>query len=370
MVYDQALTTHELSPTHPMRPVRIRYAYELAQAARFFDAEGARRADPRLASEGELALFHEPEYINAVKASDAGLGMPGETSFGFNSGDNPVYPGMFGAQALSAGSTMVAAELVAGGSCHVAFAPAGGLHHAMPRRASGFCVFNDPAIAIRWLVGRGLRVAYIDIDCHHGDGVQYAFYNCPDVLTISLHESGQFLFPGTGFVDETGAGEGEGCSVNVPLAPYTGDRTYAKVFDAVVPPLVRAFGPDVLFTQLGIDTHFRDPIAHLRLTVQGFAKTVARLSELARECGKWVATGGGGYDLGAVARGWAMAFAAMSGVDIPDRIPASFTGLPGLSTFADPQPEPVDDALGEQIEAFATRSVEEVQRRIFPRFRL
>lgn len=351
-----------------MKPVRIRYAYELAEAAGFLSLENSRVAEPRPATDDELGLFHERAYIDAVRAIGAGLGLPNEALYGFGPGDNPTYPGIFQAQALSAGSTMVAAELVARGDADVAFAPAGGLHHAMPARASGFCVFNDPAMAIQALVREGNRVAYVDIDCHHGDGVQHAFYRSPDVLTISLHESGQFLFPGTGFVHESGEGDGEGFSVNVPLAPHTGDDTYASVFEAVVPPLIEAFEPDVIFTQLGIDTHFRDPITHLRLTTQGFARTVARLADLAGTVGKWVAAGGGGYDLGAVARGWSMAYAVMAGKDIPERVPDSFTSYPGLTTFADEPPDTLEGHVAEQVRAFADQSVEEVRKRIFPRF--
>ncbi len=370
LVYSAALAEHELSEMHPMKPVRIRLAYELADAAGFLEAEGAQLAPPRPATDEELALFHDRDYIDAVRAIGAGLAVPDEAAYGFGQGDNPTYPGIFDAQALSAGGTMAAAELVTRADVGVAFAPAGGLHHAMPRRASGFCVFNDPVMAIEALVREGRRVVYVDIDCHHGDGVQHAFYGSRDVMTISLHESGQFLFPGTGSVGESGEGDGEGYSVNVPLAPYTDDETYSLAFEAVVPPLIEAFAPDVLFTQLGIDTHYLDPITHLRLTTQGFARTVARLGELVGPETSWVAAGGGGYDLGAVARGWSMAFAVMAGVDIPDRIPEEFTEYPGLSTFADEQPAPLEPAVAEQVRAFAERSVEEVRNTIFPHFEL
>ena len=371
LIYSDDLATHILSEEHPMRPVRLSHMHELASASGFLDAPNSRTVAPRPASDDELALAHTTEYVEAVKKLDIGEGHDVAARFGFSPGDNPVYPGIFRAQALSAGSAMVAAEQIAG-DVDVAFAPAGGLHHAMPNRASGFCVFNDPVMAIRSLVEKGLRVAYVDIDCHHGDGVQHAFYDTDAVLTISVHESGQFLFPGTGFTNETGAGAGAGFSANLPLAPYTGDEDYARAFDAVVPPLVNAFKPDVLVTQLGIDTHMLDPITHLRLTAQGFAGTVAKLGALAQESGKWIALGGGGYDLGAVARGWAMAYAVMTDQDIPDRIPESFAS-PGNSTdhlqeFADPQPPQPEEAVRSQISAFADRSVEQLQMLLFPRF--
>jgi acetoin utilization protein AcuC len=367
LIYSDDLATHVLSEEHPMRPLRLSYMHELASAAGFLDAPNSRTVAPRPASDDELALAHSAEYVEAVKKLDNGDGLDIAARYGFSPGDNPIYPGIFRAQALSAGSAMIAAEQIAG-DVDVAFAPAGGLHHAMPGRASGFCVFNDPVMVIRSLIAKDLRVAYVDIDCHHGDGVQYAFYDTDAVLTISLHESGQFLFPGTGFTNETGTGAGDGYSANLPLAPYTGDEDYACAFDAVVSPLVRAFKPDVLVTQLGIDTHVLDPITHLRLTAQGFAGTVAKLSALAQESGKWIALGGGGYDMGAVARGWAMAYAVMSEQDIPDRIPDSFSSTGHQGKFADPQPAEPDDAVRKQISAFANRSVEQLQALLFPRF--
>jgi acetoin utilization protein AcuC len=371
LIYSDDLATHVLSDEHPMRPVRLSYMHQLARAAGFLDAPNSRTVAPRPATDEELALAHSDEYIEAVKKLDSGDGLDTAAGFGFGPGDNPVYPGLFEAQTLSAGSAMVAVEQIAG-DVDTAFAPAGGLHHAMPGRASGFCVFNDPVMVIRSLAAKGLRIAYVDIDCHHGDGVQHAFYDTDTVLTISLHESGQFLFPGTGFTNEIGAGAGEGYSANLPLAPYTGDEDYARAFDAIVPPLVQAFQPDVLVTQLGIDTHMLDPITHLRLTAQGFAGTVAKLGGLIQESGKWIALGGGGYDMGAVARGWAMAYAVMSEQDIPDRIPESFDS-PGNSTnhleeFADPQPPESEDAVRKQISAFTDRSVEQLQALLFPRF--
>jgi acetoin utilization protein AcuC len=369
-VYADALADHSYGASHPMKPVRLRYAYELARLSGFLDAPGARVVKPRPATDDDLYLFHEPEYVDVVRHIGEGGNFSDEIARGFGPGDNPVYEGMYAAHTLAAGGTMVAAELVASGACDVAFNPAGGLHHALPGRASGFCVFNDPVLAIKRMLEKGMRVAYVDIDCHHGDGVQYAFYDTARVLTISLHESGRFLFPGTGDVSETGVGSGLGYSVNVPLAPYTDDEIYAYAFDSVVPPLVRRYQPDVIFTQLGIDTHAGDPITHLRLTTQGFAATVAKLAELGGECGRWVAMGGGGYNLSAVARGWAMAFAAMSGATVPDSLPAGYHGPEGPDTFADPPGPQIDAGIREQVRAFARRSVDGVRELVFPTFGL
>ncbi len=367
LVYSDQLASHVLSDSHPMRPIRLAHTYELVRQSGLLESPNANLIAPREATEAELTRVHSDDYLQAVKTLAVGS-ENGGIPYGFGPGDNPIYDGIYQAQALSAGSAMVAMELVESDDYDVAFAPAGGLHHAMPTRASGFCVFNDPAMAIQAMVDAGRRVVYIDIDCHHGDGVQHIFYDSDQVLTISLHESGQFLFPGSGFVGDIGTGMGEGFSVNVPLAPHTGDAVYATAFDAIVTPLTRAFQPDVIVTQLGMDTHVFDPITHLRLTTQGFARTVAKLSELADEAGKWIALGGGGYDLGAVARGWSMAFAVMSEQRIPDAIPESFDAIEGIVKFADVPPGDPEPVMASQIAAFADRSIEEITTALFPRF--
>ena len=323
-VYDDALSRHVLRSDHPMRPVRLRLTYELLSAYGAFDGEASLLIDPRAATEAELEWVHSRDYIAAVRSLSAGL-APMSTlrpeRFGFSAvGDNPVYPGMYDAALLSSGATLVAAELVAEQRVEVAFSIAGGLHHAAPTHASGFCIFNDPAIAIRYFLARGMRVAYVDVDAHHGDGVQDVFYHDDRVLTISVHESGQYLFPGTGFVSESGAGNGEGYSVNVPLFPYTEDELYLWAFRQVVPPLIKAFAPDVLVTQLGIDSYHSDPITHLQLTSRGYVELIREFAALGLP---WLALGGGGYDIGAVARCWTLAYGVMLGAEWPDRIPES-----------------------------------------------
>src|SRR6185312_16954629 len=249
-----------------------------------------------------------PEYVAALKAANAGALPPRAGLFGLGPGDNPVFRGLWEAARLVAAGSLQAADLVAEGRVARAFHFAGGLHHAMPGRASGFCYVNDAVLAIMRLRERGFRVAYVDIDAHHGDGVQFAFYDDPNVLTVSTHERGDRLFPGTGFVVEMGEGAGLGYSVNVPLQPLTDDAVYHEAFEAVVPPLVTAFKPDALVIQLGIDSHRTDPLTHLSLTVQGFIQAVRRLLPLAPRV---VALGGGGYDLANVARAWTAAWAAL-----------------------------------------------------------
>ena len=362
-VYADLLSRHRLSETHPLKPVRLRYTYDLLQSYGAFDAPNTMLVRPRPATEEEILRFHTRPYLEAVQGLGRADGSVNAAEFNFGPADNPAYEGMYEAAGWSTGASIKAAEFLADGEADAALSISGGLHHAMPGYASGFCVFNDPVLAIKELLRREMRVAYVDIDCHHGDGVQHAFYDTDAVLTISLHESGAFLFPGTGFTQETGTGAGRGYSVNVPLYPYTTDEVYLWAFREVVPPLLQAFGPDALVTQLGIDSHFRDPITHLALTVQGFGEAV---SEFHRLEPRWLALGGGGYDLQAVARAWALAFGIMSGLELPDAIPPSYGREHGVSTLPDSEEPPVTDSVRKDARTFAESSVQAVQRLVFP----
>ena len=361
-VYDEAVSQHVLREGHVMRPTRLKYTYELLAAYGAF--KQSKLVSPRHATAEELLWFHTPEYVSAVQSISRGDGLAVPERYNFSdSGDNPPYPGMYEASTLSTGGSLVTAELVAGGEADVAFNVAGGLHHAAAGHASGFCVFNDPVIAIEYLNRQGMRPLYIDIDCHHGDGVQNAFYRSKGVMTISLHESGRFLFPGTGEVEELGEGEGKGYSVNIPLAPYSEDDVFAWAFDEVVPPLARAFNPDVIVTQLGMDTHFDDPITHLRMTVEGHGRIVEKLGELAP---RWVALGGGGYDMAAVARGWTLDYGLMMGVEWPDETPEAYKAEYGIVQLRDGAAPPLDPTAEASTRAFAEASVDRVKSLIFP----
>ena len=365
-VYSDALSGHVLRDDHPLRSTRLRYTYELLKSYGAFEEQGALLLEPRHATVDEIATLHSREYIEAVKGFGSGDMSAGPARFNLSlgAGDNPIYGGMYEAATLSTGASMVAAEVLEGKQASVAFSISGGLHHAAATHASGFCVFNDPVIAINYLLSKGLRAVYVDIDVHHGDGVQAAFYDSERVLTISVHESGSFLFPGTGSVDETGSGTGTGYSVNLPLYPYTENDTYLWAFREVVPPLVEAFKPDVLVTQLGIDSYYSDPLAHVLLTSQGYVDAVR---EFARMELPWLATGGGGYDLGAVARCWTMAYGVMLGVEWPDEIPPQFREPYGYDRLRDPEaPFEVPDKVRREARSFAEDSVEKVKRLIFP----
>src|SRR3984957_10366254 len=271
--------------------------------------------DPAPASQEELELVHDPGYIDAVRqAARDGLG---NLRYGLGTPDNPVFAGMHDVSALVAGATLAAARAVWRGEARHGVNIAGGLHHAMRRSASGFCVYNDPDIAISALLDEGAeRIAYVDVDVHHGDGVQAAFYHAPRVLTISLHEHPATLFPGTGLPDETGTGDGEGYAVNVALPPGIEDAGWLRAIDGVVLPLLRAFRPTVLVSQHGCDSHRLDPLAHLSLSVDGQRQAQLLMHDLAHELcdGRWIATGGGGYALAQVVpRTWTHLLAVAAG---------------------------------------------------------
>ena len=363
-VYDDRLSSHALSDAHPMKPVRLQYTHRLLDSYGAFLPEHSNTTPPREVAKSELRWFHTDEYIDGVEDIGADRPDADPTAFNFGPGDNPSYPGIYEAASLSTGATMVAAEALISGDAEAAFNVSGGLHHAMPDHAYGFCVFNDPVIAIHRFLREGMKVAYVDIDCHHGDGVQHAFYSTDRVMTISIHESGAFLFPGTGFVQETGAGVGRGYSVNVPLYPYTSDEVYMWAFRETVVPLLTAFRPDVLVTQLGIDSHYQDPITHLALTVQGFAEAVSEFSKLAPT--RWLALGGGGYDLQAVARAWTLAYGVLSEQHFDDRLPTEYSSEHGIDALRDPDDLRLTDQILSDSRQFAEASVQSVQRLIFP----
>ncbi len=363
-VYEDALAGHVLRNDHPMRPIRLKYTYDLLNAYGAFDGGDSRLVRPRAATESEVQLLHSPDYLAAVRSLSMGLaGYPAER-YGFSAaGDNPVYAGMYDAALLSAGASLVAAELLMNQQVDVAFNISGGLHHAAAGHASGFCIFNDPVIAIKYFLAQGRRVAYVDIDAHHGDGVQDAFFDDDRVLTISMHESGRFLFPGTGFAAEMGAGAGQGYAVNVPLYPYTEDGVYLWAFREVVLPLIKGFAPDVLVTQLGIDSYHTDPLTHLQVTSRGF---VAAVTEFANLKLPWLALGGGGYDLGAVARCWTLAYGVMLGEGWPDRVPPAFAAEHDLTRLRDTVETEVPAEVRADARQLAEESVAAIKREVFP----
>jgi acetoin utilization protein AcuC len=316
--WDERLIAYDFGPTHPLNPVRVELTIALARELGVLDRPNLAQLPVEPATDAELALVHAARYIDAVRR--AGATLTPQLAAGLGTPDNPVFAAMHEATAMVVGATLAAARSVHAGDAVHGVNVAGGLHHAFAAQASGFCIYNDPAIAIRWLLDQGVeRVAYVDIDVHHGDGVQAAFWDEPRVLTISVHESGQTLFPGTGFPDETGGAQAVGAAVNVALPAGTGDDGWLRAIDAVALPLVRAFAPTVLVSQHGCDSHALDPLANLLVSVDGQRTAHAALHELAHEVcdGRWLATGGGGYELvRVVPRTWTHLLAIATGTPV------------------------------------------------------
>jgi acetoin utilization protein AcuC len=314
VVFDPSLTEYDFGASHPMSPVRVDLTMRLARDLGVLDQ--LRHVDAPIADDDLIGTVHEPAMVEAVKRAGADpLGF--EPAHGLGSDDNPVFADMHHAAAHVVGATAEACRQVWSGESRHSASICGGLHHAMPDRASGFCIYNDVAVGIRWLLDQGAaRIAYVDVDVHHGDGVECIFYDDPRVLTISLHETGQTLFPGTGFPSDCGQGDAAGTAVNVALPPGTADAGWLRAFHAVVPPLVREFAADILVTQHGCDSHRDDPLADLMLSVDGQRASYLALHDLAHEVtgGRWVALGGGGYAVvQVVPRAWTHLLAIVSG---------------------------------------------------------
>ncbi|MGQ9462030.1 MAG: acetoin utilization protein AcuC [Candidatus Fervidibacter sp.] len=306
----------DYGPTHPLKMWRLKLVQELQNFYGLLELVDL--TEPRPATQDEVLAFHDPDYIEALAKADNGVWAPGLARYGLGTPDCPLIEGVYTTSMLVAGASVLAAEIVAQGKADTAFNMAGGLHHAMPSYASGFCYINDPVVAIHKLLQRFERVAYIDIDAHHGDGVQVAFYRDPRVLTISLHENGRYLFPGTGFEGEMGEGEGFGFSLNVPFLPYSGDDVYLQALDEIVLPALETFKPQAIVTQLGTDALHDDPITHWNLTTHNYLKAIQAFKEMNLP---WVALGGGGYNVANVCRAWTLALATMVGVELPENIP-------------------------------------------------
>jgi len=351
---------------HPLKMYRLKLAYKLMEAYGLTKLPKSLLLAPRLAKEEEVLTFHTKEYLEVLKLADSSdlIWFPEAMRYGLGLGDNPIFKGLYEGSLLACGASLVAAEQILSGKAGISFNMAGGLHHALPHRASGFCYLNDPVIAMKKLLGHFSKVAYVDIDAHHGDGVQYAFYETNKVLTISIHESGRYLFPGTGSVDEIGQGEGLGYAVNIPLSPYARDDVFIEALEEIVLPLVQAYNPDVLVTQLGVDTFASDPLTHLELSTQAFCRAIESFKELNKP---WVALGGGGYDVGNVARGWTLAWAIMNGIELPDEIPDTWNkeaekfGV-HLKHLRDPLSNPSDRAVKEDLK----RAIEKLKGTVFP----
>ena len=317
-IYSEKFDKYTYGEAHPLKMIRLKLTYELIKAYKLLEFPNISFFESELAKEEEILSFHTKEYIEALKGIDKGDYPTNPSQFGLGYGDNPMVKGIYEGSLLSSGGSIQAARLIMDGKAKIAFNIAGGLHHAMPDRASGFCYINDPVLAIKELLKKYNKIAYIDIDAHHGDGVQYAFYDTDKVLTISLHEAGTFLFPGTGFSEEIGTGKGKGFSVNLPFYPGTDDETFVWGFNEIVPVLIDAYKPDAIVAQLGVDTMSTDPLTHLELTTNGFCEMVKKIRDFNLPL---AALGGGGYNVTNVARCWTLALGIFAGMELQDSIP-------------------------------------------------
>lgn len=378
LIWDPSFTQYKFRADHPFNPRRLELSVSLIEELGLLDGDRFRMVAPRMATDAELLRVHSLEYLEVVKR----LSLPGADRsdalrWGLATEDNPVFPGMHDIAATVVGGTLQAAEMVMSGEVRRAFAIAGGLHHAHRDRASGFCVYSDVGAAIAWLrEALNARVLYVDYDAHHGDGVQGLFYSDPAVLTVSMHESGHYLFPGTGFVDELGEGSGLGYSWNVPMEPQSEDETWLEIYGQLIEDAARAFRPDVIVLQSGCDAHAMDPLTHLRCTTRVYEETVRLTCRIADEyCqGRIVATGGGGYAVWTVVpRAWTLVWATLTEQSVANALPRSWTEkwqgespciLP--DSLRDPPDSFAPASRGPEIRAINRRAWETLRRTALP----
>ncbi|BCJ88482.1 acetoin utilization protein AcuC [Effusibacillus dendaii] len=327
-IYSDAFLAYKFGEEHPFNPKRVELTVDLIRELGLLQQKHI--FQPRPATLEELFRVHDPNFVHAVqKAGKLPPGQDGsDIGFGLGTEDTPIFPNMHEATSLVVGGTVVAADLVMSGKVNHALNLAGGLHHARRSEASGFCVYNDIGAAIAYIKDRyHARVLYIDTDAHHGDGVQWMFYDDPDVLTVSFHETGKYLYPGTGDIEERGTGRGYGYSLNIPLEPFTEDESWLTTFESIIPHLFHKFRPDVVISQNGCDAHHFDPLTHLSATTRIYRDIPKMVHQLAHEVceGRWIAVGGGGYDIWRVVpRAWTMLWAELSEQTLPDEIPQTW----------------------------------------------
>jgi acetoin utilization protein AcuC len=367
LIYSPLFGKFNYGDDHPFKLQRYRMAYELFDAYGLLELPNMQIRDGQPVGDELVLSFHDQDYITRLKEFSASEEPRADFRFGLGDAECPVFKGLYDYAALGAGATFEAVRLVEEEHIDIAFNLTGGWHHAHRAKASGFSYLNDAVVAINWLVTRGRRVLYLDIDAHHGDGVQEAYYGTDQVLTISLHESGIYFYPGTGFEDEIGEGRGKGYSVNVPLLAHTDDAIYMKAFDEVAYPLIAAFNPDIIVTQIGADTFRTDPLTNLEITTHSYCEILSKIKRLKIP---WVALGGGGYDLMNTARAWTLAWAIMNNVELNPRLPSAFIdkikpqGYQNLALL---------DAMhwsdeGERVLALASveKSIARIKKTIFP----
>lgn len=366
-IFSDDLSRVEFSMDHLFKPVRARNTLDLCERYGLLDGDSTRVVPPLPASPEQLALFHEEGYIDTLQRIDSGEFDMEMFGRGLGTEENPVFQRLLGWCLQTTGATLTGMEALDAGEADLAFNPLGGFHHAGRSGAEGFCYVNDVGVAVETLLARGRRVAVVDLDAHHGNGVQDGFYEDDRVLTISLHESGRTLYPWTGDETQIGEGRGLGFNVNVPLEVKTDDEVYLMAFHEIVPPLLEAFSPDIIISEIGADTIISDPLTHLRLTNNGYKEAVTTLGGLAP---KFLALGAGGYDIFRTSRCWTLAWAGLNGLEPKDE----FAGLVGGMMFG---PEMEMGSLydrplltkgpdREKAEAEARRVIRSIRETVFP----
>ncbi|MFX1566324.1 MAG: acetoin utilization protein AcuC [Promethearchaeota archaeon] len=370
--YDERFIKYDLGPHHPLHQDRILLHYELSKALGILSAKGVSEPNFEPASDDQLRFVHTQEYIDEIRALSQERGYST-----LDMGDTVAFPGAYDITRLMVGATLAGVDSVMQGKTDHAWNPGGGLHHAHSNRAAGFCIFNDVAIACHYLKHKyqQKRILYLDIDVHHADGVEEQFVRDPEVLTLSIHQTGRTLFPGTGYPHDVGDGEGRGYTVNLPLPPYTQDDQYLHAFEAIVPPIIETYRPQVIVMQNGVDTHFQDELGNLILTTHTFAKISQRVHELAHQYvkGKLVAVGGGGYSYYSVPRCWTVILGQLVGLNLPDAIPESWqlrfkeiTGLQPPRFLHDKKVPTLPQIDHDRIGRIVSESVSRVQDMVFP----
>jgi len=366
-IHSQEIEKYRYPEDSPFKTERAGRTRQVLDAMGLLSGEGIREVPPEPADRRTLKKFHTARYLHAIKKAEAGRWDLEALRMGLGTTDCPIFRGMYDYAVLAAGATLVGAELILSGEADVAFNPSGGYHHAFPEKAAGFCYINDNALACTVLAEAGKRVLYLDVDVHCGDGVASAFYDRSDVMTISLHENPKMLFPGTGFEDEIGDGEGRGYCVNLPLPAGTFDQAYIHAFDSIAVPLIKAYNPDVIVFELGADTLAGDPLAHLYLTNNTYADIVERLLRFKKPI---LATGGGGYHVENTVRAWALAWTVLSGQDTAHGMEAAMGGVMLQSTdwqggLRDRE-LPVTSQQREMVLPVLETSIETVKAKVFP----
>jgi acetoin utilization protein AcuC len=348
-IYSWELEKYPYPAEHPFNTIRAKKVREIINSMGLLSGAGRREVAPEPVERVVLKKFHSAHYLHVLKEASEGKFNAEALGMGIGTSDCPVFKGLYEGAVLVTGGTLIGARLILSGEADVAFNPSGGFHHAGPERASGFCYINDVVLACMILAEEGKRVLYLDVDVHHGDGVAYAFYGRRDVMTISLHQNPRTLFPGTGFEDEIGSGEGEGYCVNIPLPIGTYDQAYMKAFESLVLPLIGAFKPDVFVFELGADALAGDPLANLCLTNNVYAEVIEHLLSFGKPI---LSTGGGGYNINNTVRAWTLAWSIFAGGDGQEKLRDK------AATISEPQCEVVMPAVESTIKA--------VEAKIFP----